>query len=80
LLPENSSISNRVQNARTKALMEIGIMRRTFTYLDKRSFTIIYDQKIRTHLESSLLERAQNKATNLVNEFRGLNSDERRES
>ena len=92
MVPENLSTSNHVQSARTKALMEIGIMRRTFAYLDKRSFTILYNQKIRTHLEwgsvayppqtkaeSSLLERAQNKATNMVNEFRGLNSDERRE-
>ena len=93
MIHESLSTSHHVQNARSRALMEIGIMRRTFDYIDRRSFNILYNQKIRTHLEwgaiacppitkseSFVLERVQDKATHLVNNLRSLNSDERREN
>ena len=93
MIHSSFSTSHHVQNARSRALMETGIMRRTFDYIDRRSFNILYNQKIRTHLEwgavacppqtkaeALVLERVQNKATHLVNDLRSLNSDERREN
>ena len=51
MIHSSLSTSHHVQNARSRALMETGIMRRTFDYIDRRSFNILYNQKIRTHLE-----------------------------
>ena len=36
LIPENLSTSNHIQNARSRAFMEKGIIKRTFDYVDKR--------------------------------------------
>ena len=91
-IPENLSTSDHIQNSRAKALREIGIIRRTFNYLDKNSFKILFNQKVRTHLEwgsaacppqtkaeALALDRVQNKATYLVKNLQGLSSEERRE-
>ena len=85
------STSTHVHKARNKALGEISRIRRNFSYIDKRAFCVLYNQRIRPHLdygmiacppdsaaEAKLLERAQAKATALVHGMRGLNAEERR--
>ena len=85
------STSTHVHKARAKALGEIARIKRNFSYIDKKAFCLLYNQRVRPHLdfgmtacppdsaaESKLLERVQAKATALVIGMRGLNSEERR--
>ena len=91
LIPGSLSTANHIQKARARALMEIGIIRRTFDFLDRRAFILLYNQKIRPHLEwgtaalapqskaeAKALERVQDKATYLVKSLRRLSAEERR--
>ena len=88
---DDLSTSTHVHKARCKAIGEITRIRRNFSYIDKRAFCVLYNQRIRPHLdygmiacppdsaaEAKLLERAQAKATALVHGMRGLNAEERR--
>ena len=90
-ISEDLSPSTHVHKARSKALGEISRIRRNFTFVDKRAFCLLYNQRIRPHLdhgmaacppstsaESKLLEGVQSKATALVQGLRHLNSEERR--
>jgi len=80
-----------VHKARGKALGEIARIRRNFSHINKKAFCILYNQRVRPHLDygmsacppdsaadSKLLERVQAKATALVHGMRGLNAEERR--
>ena len=90
-ITDDLSPSTHVHKARSKALGEICRIRRNFSYIDKRAFCLLYNQRIRPHLDhgmaacppstsadSKLLESVQSKATALVFGFKHLNSDERR--
>ena len=72
-------------------LAEICRIRRNFSYIDKRAFCTLYNQRVRPHLdygmtacppgtvaEQKLLEAVQSKATALVHGLRHKNSEERR--
>ena len=80
-----------VHKARAKALGEIARIKRNFSFIDKKAFCTLYNQRVRPHLDygmtacppdsaadSKLLERVQSKATALVRGMKGLNSEERR--
>ena len=90
-ITDDLSPSTHVHKARSKALGEISRIRRNFTLIDKKAFCVLYNQRIRPHLdhgmaacpprtsaESNLLERVQSKATALVHGMKHLNSEERR--
>ena len=85
------STSTHIHKAQNKALGEISRIRRNFSYIDKRAFCVLYNQRIRPHLDygmtacppdtvadAKLLERTQAKATALVQGLKGLNAEERR--
>ena len=86
------STATHVNKARCKALGEIDRIRRNFSYIDKRAFCVLYNQRVRPHLDygmtacppdsvadAKLLERVQSKATALVQGLKGLNAEERRQ-
>ena len=88
---DDLSTTTHVQKARCKALAEICRIRRNFSYIDKRAFCILYNQRVRPHLdygmaacppntcaEAKLMEAVQSKATALVQGMRGKSSEERR--
>ena len=90
-ITDDLSTATHVHKAKNRALGEIARIRRNFSYIDKRAFCILYNQRIRPHLDygmtacppesvadSKILERAQAKATALVQGMRGLNAEERR--
>ena len=81
-----------MHKARGRALGEINRIRRNFSFIDKRAFCVLYNQRVRPHLdygmtacppnsssEAKLLERVQAKATALVHGLKGLNAEERRQ-
>ena len=85
------STSTHVLKARNKALAEIARIKRNFSYIDKRAFCVLYNQRVRPHLDygmaacppnssadSKLLEAVQSKATAMVYGIRHENADERR--
>ena len=88
-ISDDLSTSTHVQKARCKAIGEIDRIRRNFSYIDKRAFCVLYNQRVRPHLDygmsvcppdsaadAKLLERVQSKATALVQGLRGLNAEE----
>lgn len=90
-IADDLSTKTHVQKARCKALGEISRIKRNFSYIDKRAFCVLYNQRVRPHLDygmtacppesaadSKLLERVQGKATALVHGLKGLNAEERR--
>ena len=90
-ITDDLSTKTHIQKARGKALGEISRIKRNFSYIDKMAFCVLYNQRIRPHLdygmiacppesaaEAKLLERVQGKATALVHGLRGLNAEERR--
>ena len=90
-ISDDLSTATHVQKARGKALGEISRVKRNFSYIDKRAFCVLYNQRIRPHLdygmtvcppetsaEAKQLERVQAKATALVHGMKGLNAEERR--
>ena len=90
-ITDDLSSSTHVSKARCKALAEIARIRRNFSYIDKRAFCVLYNLRIRPHLdygmavcppgtsaESKQLEAVQSKATALVIGHKKLNSEERR--
>ena len=90
-MSEDLSSTTHVQKARNKALAEIARIRRNFSYIDKRAFCVLYNQRVRPHLdhgmaacppssvaEAKSLEAVQAKATALVQGIRHKNSEERR--
>ena len=90
-ISEDLSSSTHVQKAKGKAMAEIARIRRNFSYIDKKAFCILYNQRIRPHLdygmaacpprtsaEAKSLEAVQSKATALVYGLKSRNSEERR--
>ena len=90
-ITDDLSTKTHVLKARGKAMGEIAKIKRNFSYIDKRAFCVLYNQRIRPHLdygmtacppesaaEAKLLERVQGKATALVHGMRGINAEERR--
>ena len=90
-ITDDLSTSTHVSKARCKALAEIARIRRNFTYIDKRAYCVLYNQRIRPHLDygmtacppgssadSKLLEAVQSKATALVYGWKKMNLEERR--
>ena len=88
---DDLSTSTHVHKARCKALAEIAQITRNFSYIDKRAFCTLYNQRIRPHLdygmtacppgtvaEGKLLESVQSKATAMVQGLRHRNTEERR--
>ena len=86
---DDLSTSTHVYKARSKALGEIVRLRRNFSYIDKRAFCTLYNQRIRPHLdygmtacppgtvaEAKILESVQAKATAMVYGMRHKNSEE----
>ena len=86
---DDLSTSTHVYKARSKALGEIVRLRRNFSYIDKRAFCTLYNQRIRSHLdygmtacppgtvtEAMILESVQAKATAMVYGMRHKNSEE----
>ena len=51
-ISEDLSMKTHVHKARCKALGEITRIKRNFSYIDKRAFCVLYNQRIRPHLES----------------------------
>ena len=85
------STSTHVHKARGKAMAEIHRIKRNFSYIDKRAFCVLYNQRIRPHLDygmaacppnssadSKLLEAVQSKATAMVYGLRHMNAETRR--
>ena len=84
---EDLSTTTPIQKARGQALAEIG---RSLSYIDKRAFCTLYNQRIQPHLdygmtacppgtvaEQKLLEAVQSKATALVYGLKHKSSQER---
>ena len=72
-----------IQNCISKANRILGIIKRSFSYLDKELFLLIYKSMVRPHLEyansiwspklkrqSAAIERVQRRATKLLYEIR----------
>ena len=90
---DDLSTSTHVQKARGKALGEICRIRRNFSFIDKKAFCTLYNQRIRPHLdygmtacppgtvaEKKLLESVQSKATAMVQGLKHRNAEERRKA
>ena len=88
---DDLSSSTHIQKAKCKAMAEISRIRRNFSFIDKHAFCVLYNQRIRPHLdygmaacppgtsaEAKAMEGIQSKATSLVHGLRGKNSEERR--
>ena len=86
-ISDDLSTTTHVHKARGRALGEINRIRRNFSFIDKRAFCVLYNQRVRPHLdygmtvgrpnssaEAKLLERVQGKATALVHGLKGLNA------
>ena len=88
---DDLSTSTHVHKARCKAMAEIARIKRNFSFIDKRAFCTLYNQRIRPHLdygmtacppgtvaEAKLLEAVQSKATAMVHGLKHKNAEERR--
>ena len=85
------STKTHVHKARSRALGEIARIKRNFSFIDKRAFCVLYNQRVRPHLDygmtacppdsaadAKILEQVQAKATAMLFGLMGLNSEERR--
>ena len=90
-IQDDLSTSTHVSKARNKALGEIRRIKRNFSFIDKRAFCTLYNQRVRPRLdygmtacppgtvaEAKMLESVQSKATAMVYGMRHRNSEERR--
>ena len=79
-----------IQKAVNKANQIVGIIKRSFSYLDKEIFLIIYKAMVRPHLEygnliwhpylkrqSVAIEKVQRRSTRILNECKGMSYAER---
>ena len=84
------TFDNHIETIIKKANKMIGIIKRTFSYLNRASFIQLYKALVRPHLEygniiwfphlkrqSSTIEKVQRRATRLLFEPRSLNYEER---
>ena len=88
---DDLSTTTHIHKARCKALAEISRIRRNFSFINKKAFCTLYNQRFRPHLdygmtacppdtvaEQKLLEAVQSKATALVHGLKHRNAEERR--
>lgn len=88
---DDLSTTTHIHKARARALGEIARIKRNFSFIDKRAFCVLYNQRVRPHLDYGMaacppdsaadaktLEKVQAKATAMVHGLKGLNSEERR--
>jgi hypothetical protein len=86
----NLSFDPHIQNSINKANKMIGVIKRTFLYLDRDTFIKLYKALVRPHVEygnvvwhpylkrqSIAIERVQRRATKLLKECRGMSYSER---
>jgi len=86
----NLNFDVHIQNAINKANMMLGIIRRTFVYMDEESFLLLFKSLVRPHLEygniiwcpflkrqSAAIERVQRRATKLLPNLKELSYPER---
>lgn len=87
---DHLSFDKHIQNIINKANKMLGIIKRTFSYLDNDTFTKLYKALVRPHLEyanviwhpylkrqSAALERVQRRATKLVKALKNMTYVER---
>ena len=92
MIPDTLTWSEHIANSTKKANRMIGIIKRTFSHMNKDIFLSLYRTFIRPHLEycpevwspylvkdTSVLEKVQHRATKLVPECRHLSYEERLE-
>jgi hypothetical protein len=90
LVTNNLSFSKHIAKAAAKANSVLGMIRRSFTYIDKESLLVLYKSYVRPHLEycvqvwspylekdKIVLEKVQRRATKLVPELKDLPYEER---
>ena len=93
ILTSSGKPSMQCSKAAAKAMSSLGIIRRSFKYIDNNSFSILYKAYIRPHLEYCVqawnpyqigdiktLERVQRRATKLVKSLRRKPYEERLKS
>ena len=86
IFDKNLSFDNHIASITKKANQMLGVIRRTFTFIDKDIFSKLYKALVRSHLEygnviwsphlkrqSIQIERVQRRATKLVPECREMN-------
>ena len=86
----NLSFDKHITNITNKANQMLGVIKRTFTYMNKGIFTKLYKALVRSHLEygnviwnpylkrqSILVERVQRRATKIVPECKDMNYPQR---
>lgn len=79
-----------IQKAVNKANQMLGVIKRTFNYLNKETFLLLYKSMVRPHLEygniiwypclkrqSTSIERVQRRATRMIKECRNMNYEDR---
>ena len=87
---DNLKWSIQCSKAAKKAMSVLGMIKRTFPYLDRESFILLYNTYVRAHLEYCVqvwnpyrkedilcLEKVQRRATKTVYELKHLEYDER---
>ena len=90
IFDKNLNFDNHITSITKKANQMLGIIRRTFTFIDKGIFSKLYKALVRSHLEygnviwnphlkrqSVMIERVQRRATKLVPECRDMSYIER---
>ena len=90
LIDEDLSFEEHISTKVRKANQIMGLIRRSFTYLDEKSFVKLYTALVRPHLEyaqsvwsphlkkhQDLIEKVQMRATKLVDHLGGLDYSER---
>ena len=86
----NLSFDEHINNITKKSNMLVGVIRRTYTYLDEASFSLLFKAIVRPHLEYAQavwhpykrkhinqIERVQRRATKLIPTLRDLTYPER---
>jgi len=90
LVTDELSFSKYIAKAAAKANSVLGMIKRTFSYIDRESFLILYKSFVRPHLEycvqvwspylerdKQVLEKVQRRATKLVPELQHMSYEER---
>ena len=90
IVTNSLSFSKHISTAAGKANRILGMVKRTFSYIDKESFLVLYKSFIRPHLEycvqvwsphlekdKQILEKVQRRATKLVPQLENLSYEER---
>ena len=90
MFQENLKFDKHISLAVNKANRILGLVKRTFTYMDKSTFLYLYKSLIRSHLDSGdliwypvlkrhirMVENVQRRATRLIPELRNLSYSER---